>query len=226
MDQSATYPQASTPPPGPARSPRSAWTTRLRPRWLVTAIGALVVLFLGIGIGSAGADPSTPEPASTTDAVQAAQDQRQQELDTLAAQLDGREDALDTRDADLQAQATALGERSTELDTLAASLAQRETDVGARETAAAAASSSSGSKGSGSTKAAAAQPAAPAPAPAQAAPAQPAAPAPAPAQPAAPASVYYENCDAARAAGAAPVHVGDPGYRKALDRDNDGIGCE
>jgi hypothetical protein len=40
------------------------------------------------------------------------------------------------------------------------------------------------------------------------------------------AEVYYRNCDAARAAGAAPVYRGDPGYARHLDRDNDGIGCE
>ena len=39
-------------------------------------------------------------------------------------------------------------------------------------------------------------------------------------------SVYYENCTAARAAGATPVRRGDPGYASHLDRDNDGIGCE
>lgn len=39
-------------------------------------------------------------------------------------------------------------------------------------------------------------------------------------------SVSYKNCDAARAAGAAPVLRGDPGYGKHLDRDGDGIGCE
>ncbi|WP_246062238.1 excalibur calcium-binding domain-containing protein [Haloactinospora alba] len=37
---------------------------------------------------------------------------------------------------------------------------------------------------------------------------------------------YYENCDAARAAGAAPVREGDPGYGPHLDRDGDGVGCE
>jgi hypothetical protein len=36
----------------------------------------------------------------------------------------------------------------------------------------------------------------------------------------------YANCSEARAAGAAPVHRGDPGYGPHLDRDNDGIGCE
>ncbi|MBC6982905.1 excalibur calcium-binding domain-containing protein [Caulobacter sp. 17J80-11] len=36
----------------------------------------------------------------------------------------------------------------------------------------------------------------------------------------------YPNCAAARAAGAAPVYRGQPGYGPHLDRDNDGIGCE
>ena len=36
----------------------------------------------------------------------------------------------------------------------------------------------------------------------------------------------YRNCSAARAAGAAPVRRGEPGYGPHLDRDNDGIGCE
>jgi hypothetical protein len=39
-------------------------------------------------------------------------------------------------------------------------------------------------------------------------------------------SVYYANCSAARAAGAAPVMRGQPGYSRKLDRDNDGVGCE
>lgn len=38
--------------------------------------------------------------------------------------------------------------------------------------------------------------------------------------------VYFENCDAARDAGAAPVYAGDPGYRSGLDGDGDGVGCE
>ena len=64
-------------------------------------------------------------------------------------------------------------------------------------------------------------PAAPAPAPA------PAVADPVPAPTVAPnTSVYYANCTAARAAGAAPVHIGDPGYSTKLDRDGDGIGCE
>ncbi|WP_238346302.1 excalibur calcium-binding domain-containing protein [Luteimonas saliphila] len=42
----------------------------------------------------------------------------------------------------------------------------------------------------------------------------------------APAGRAFANCAEARAAGAAPVHRGDPGYGPHLDRDNDGIGCE
>lgn len=36
----------------------------------------------------------------------------------------------------------------------------------------------------------------------------------------------FANCAAARAAGAAPVRRGQPGYGPHLDRDNDGVGCE
>ena len=39
-------------------------------------------------------------------------------------------------------------------------------------------------------------------------------------------SVYYSSCADARAAGAAPLHQGDPGYRSGLDRDGDGIACD
>lgn len=39
-------------------------------------------------------------------------------------------------------------------------------------------------------------------------------------------AVYYSNCAEARAAGAAPLRRGDPGYRSGLDRDGDGVACE
>ncbi len=39
-------------------------------------------------------------------------------------------------------------------------------------------------------------------------------------------NVYFANCTAARAAGAAPVRAGQPGYARHLDRDGDGVGCE
>lgn len=36
----------------------------------------------------------------------------------------------------------------------------------------------------------------------------------------------FRNCAEARAAGAAPVRAGHPGYSRRLDRDHDAIGCE
>ncbi|WP_308161408.1 excalibur calcium-binding domain-containing protein [Dietzia psychralcaliphila] len=39
-------------------------------------------------------------------------------------------------------------------------------------------------------------------------------------------STSYANCSAARAAGAAPIMRGEPGYASKLDRDNDGVACE
>lgn len=39
-------------------------------------------------------------------------------------------------------------------------------------------------------------------------------------------SAFYRNCDAARAAGAAPIFSGSPGYRDEMDGDGDGIACE
>jgi len=41
-----------------------------------------------------------------------------------------------------------------------------------------------------------------------------------------PAGAYYPGCNAARAAGVAPIYRGEPGYRPELDGDSDGIACE
>jgi hypothetical protein len=63
-----------------------------------------------------------------------------------------------------------------------------------------------------------------APAPTNAAaPATPAPPAPPPIESI---DVYFANCSAARAAGAAPLLRSETGYREAMDRDKDGIACE
>ncbi|HEX8413784.1 MAG TPA: excalibur calcium-binding domain-containing protein [Sphingomicrobium sp.] len=38
--------------------------------------------------------------------------------------------------------------------------------------------------------------------------------------------VYYRNCSAAQAAGAAPIIEGEAGYAGHLDRHEDGVACE
>jgi micrococcal nuclease len=52
------------------------------------------------------------------------------------------------------------------------------------------------------------------------------APRPAVAAPAPAVGASYPNCAAARAAGVAPLHRGEPGYSAKLDRDGDGVACE
>ena len=39
-------------------------------------------------------------------------------------------------------------------------------------------------------------------------------------------NVHYANCSEVRAAGAAPLYQGQPGYNGKLDRDHDGVACE
>jgi hypothetical protein len=41
-----------------------------------------------------------------------------------------------------------------------------------------------------------------------------------------PPGAYYPGCNAARAAGVAPIYAGEPGYRPQMDGDGDGIACE
>ena len=43
--------------------------------------------------------------------------------------------------------------------------------------------------------------------------------------PTGPAAVYYPSCAAVRAAGKAPLHRGDPGFRAGLDGNSDGSAC-
>lgn len=46
--------------------------------------------------------------------------------------------------------------------------------------------------------------------------------APAPVAP----TVSYASCKEVKAAGAAPIHLGDPGWDSKFDRDGDNVGCE
>jgi len=47
-----------------------------------------------------------------------------------------------------------------------------------------------------------------------------------PRQATSPSTWSYRNCREARAAGAAPLYRGQPGYGPHMDGDNDGIACE
>lgn len=41
-----------------------------------------------------------------------------------------------------------------------------------------------------------------------------------------PSGASFANCSEAKAAGAAPISRGEPGYSSKLDRDGDGVACE
>jgi hypothetical protein len=155
-------------------------------------------LVIGLITGGAITEPDVEaSPAYMT--LQSELTSTQQEADVLATQVSDAEARI--RKATEEGEAR-LAARSAELDGRSAQLDQREQELVAREAAAAAPAPQAVTR----------------PAPAAAAPAAPAAPAPS--------STYFKNCDAARAAGAAPVRTGDPGYAGHLDRDGDGIGCE
>lgn len=169
----------------------------------VIAIG-VGALLLGVAIGGGGADPKdSAEYLEVSKQLVVAEDASAELADETAA-LEKELDALTDEVAQLAEQQQAVVDaeaaivaRETAADERDAALQQRESDVQGRETAVQTRESS------------VSQPAPPA--------AQSSAPAP---------SAHYENCTAARNAGAAPVRSGDPGYGRHLDRDGDGVGCE
>ncbi|MFG1923429.1 excalibur calcium-binding domain-containing protein [Cryptosporangium sp. NPDC048952] len=178
------------------------------PYWVLIALGGVLVLFCGLcGVTSVFFADTDPVPTAGVEAAPASPSAPQSPSATpppsASAPLVGDDEVLGGRaDVDVSVEATA--EASAEVDVSA------DVDAGRRAVPEAAPT----------TRAAAPRRTTQAPAPARTT-----ARAEAPADDSG-AGVYYKNCDAVRAAGAAPIHVGDLGYAKHLDRDGDGIGCE
>ena len=206
MSDTAASSAATAPFPGqpgqPGKKPK---------RWLRWAVPLLAFL-IGVGVGGADTAPSSgsdsepkieasPAFVSLKSELTESQEQTAQLEDEVAAAEERIRKAGAEGESRLAAQAAQLEERSLLLD-------QRESDVAVREAQALRAAPPSQ---------AAPRPVAPAPAPA---------PTAAPKPPPAASAQYFDNCTAARAAGAAPVRVGDSGYGRHLDRDGDGVGCE
>ncbi|WP_308128169.1 excalibur calcium-binding domain-containing protein [Modestobacter italicus] len=169
-------------------------------KWLRWGVPVLAFL-IGAGVGTAGAEPDV-EVSPAYLSLQSELTDSQQEAEQLADEVADAEARIRQATADGEAR---LAAQATELEQRTVALDQRETELAGRESALRVSAQSG--------------------AVLQPAPAPKAAPSAAPA-PQAPASTYFKNCDAARAAGAAPVRVGDPGYAGHLDRDGDGVGCE
>ncbi|SDX55378.1 Excalibur calcium-binding domain-containing protein [Geodermatophilus africanus] len=197
------------PAPPPAEVPRK------QRKWLRWGI-PLVAFLLGIGVGGAGDQPdvtTTPQYQSLQAEMDTAQDEADELSDEVAAAEERVQTAAAAAQARIEQQSLTITQRATDLDQREQDLIARESAVRAAEQAAtsrtgtssssSSSSSSSGSVSSGAGNASVAEP-----------------------EPQVSAIASYANCTEARAAGAAPVRVGDPGYGRHLDRDGDGVGCE
>lgn len=137
------------------------------------------------------------------DTARASETRTREEAETVRAAAEATQQAADAALADVAARQAAVAAREQELAAVQAQIDAAKADLVVREDAVAAA------EARGSARAGASAPVVPAPEPA-------------PKQ----MTGAYENCTAARAAGAAPVLRGEPGYGSHLDRDGDGVGCE
>ncbi|SDQ95444.1 Protein of unknown function [Microbacterium sp. cf332] len=178
---------------------------------IVTGSALVVGLFLGGGMGGAGAakevtslkehvtsletdiaaaDTAAAENDTVLEEVRANLDEAYADLDTALDELATATASLTTATSQITDMETAATASQTELDARAARIADLEGQLSSRSVQ------------------------------------SPVSQEPVAVAPAAPAYAYYENCTAARSAGAAPVRSGDPGYGRHLDRDGDGVGCE
>jgi len=181
-----------------------------RRRWLRWAIPLLAFL-LGAGVGGAGEGTdvaATPQYIALQDDLEVAQDEASELSDEVAAAEGQVRQAAAAAQAQIEQQTAAISQRATALDQREQDLVARESALRAAEQAATSSRSSSSSSSSGSVSSGTGS---------------------APVvehEPEVSVSASYGNCSEARAAGAAPVRVGDPGYGRHLDRDGDGVGCE
>jgi multidrug efflux pump subunit AcrA (membrane-fusion protein) len=180
-------------------------------RWAMPLVAFVVGVGIGVGGAGNGTDvTTTPQYQSLQAQLDTVQDQAGELSDEVAAGQERERQAAAAAQAEIEQQTAAISQRATALDQREQDLVAREGALQAAEQAASssrtgtsAGGSSSGSVSSGAGGASVVAP-----------------------EPQVSASASYGNCSEARAAGAAPVRVGDPGYGRHLDRDGDGVGCE
>ena len=213
-----------------------------RPSRLLSAGGWLIALVIVLAPAAAGCDDSAAHeaaPASaaaTTPAAVEVPDVVGMKGDDAADALkkaglskgpsytdtDGEESVRDPGNWSVTAQNPAAGEQVPADQVITLTVNHDSADAAASASASAAAEAAASAAASASASAAAeAAASAAAEQPAQEQPAQEPQ-----SEPEEQARTYYANCTEAKAAGAAPLYRGEPGYRDKLDRDHDGIACE
>ena len=220
-----------------------------RPSRLLSAGGWLIALVIVLAPAAAGCDDSAAHeaaPASaaaTTPAAVEVPDVVGMKGDDAADALkkaglskgpsytdtDGEESVRDPGNWSVTAQNPAAGEQVPADQVITLTVNHDSADAAASASASAAAEAAASAAASASASASAAAASAAAEAAASAAAEQPAQEQPAQepqSEPEEQARTYYANCTEAKAAGAAPLYRGEPGYRDKLDRDHDGIACE
>lgn len=167
---------------------------------LALVLVALIAFFMGWQGGYDSRDPvEQPEYAKMIDAHKEEVrnlNSKISDLQSIVIDNQKRIDELKPYKDEYDSKKAELDKRQSDLDSRSSELDSRENAVKQREDAAAAASTSTNSGSSYSS------------------------------DDSSTGWAYYKNCSAARAAGAAPLYRGQPGYRSSLDRDGDGIACE
>lgn len=191
----------------------SAKKKRSVKKFIVPTVTAVAALLLGMGFGSAGSSSENSDlkaQVAELEQTNAAMDERLGALESIQDEYD----ALDAEHADTVAALAEAEDSTADLTAQVSELEGQAADLTSKLDAKTAALDAKTAE----YDELASQPVAAAPAPEAAAP-------PVAEEPAQQ-SAYYENCTAARNAGAAPVRTGDPGYGSHLDRDGDGVACE
>ena len=205
-----TTPGSSGQPPRGDQQPPRRW--RKRKYLAVAAASGLAAVVLGIGVGAVGGSAGTAAAEQRADAATQRAERSEAAAADAKTQLTAAQQAAQDAVSAQERAESALDGAQTAATDAAAQVAELQQQLTAAQAAAKGAAKASGSgSGSGSTSRSSGTSGESA-ASTREAPVS--------------SSTYFANCSAARAAGAAPVHAGDPGYSRKLDRDGDGVGCE
>ena len=212
-----------------------------RPSRLLSAGGWLIALVVVFAPAAAGCDDSaaheaapasaaatTPAAVEVLDVVGMRGDDAADALKKAGlskgpsyTDADGEESVRDPGNWSVTAQNPAAGEQVPADQVITLTVNHDSADAAASASASASAAAASAAAEAAASAAAEAAASAAAEQPAQEQPAQEPQ-----SEPEEQARTYYANCTEAKAAGAAPLYRGEPGYRDKLDRDHDGIACE